>query len=454
MKNSQTKMLKGSEDSLTRKKKRVLFIGNSPNLLSDETQEYTWEKLLRQLLSPICQDGGIDQDKMQKLPFFIIAEFINNIWKQENKSKSSIEKKYLEMRNALIQMEAGNLHKILAKLFELGVYDEILTTNYDYCFEKALRIPFNYNTASRGCEQNLERHHGKVWHLHGEAGCPDSIVMSRETYFQSLKALPSTYKDVKPDTWLHHFLYSDVVVCGFNLRHEELLFWQALQLRLQLSPQKRRKVKVFQFVERSEGDHATNADNMRALLDSYEVESEFIHVEWNEWEHAWYAMLGKLGARAFDCEPLHQKGEISEPFRLRNPNDNIVTSESESSQNSDRCWLNIPLWKLDAASADGKKYLFDCKIRGARYVFYTDASGLKAAFLREPKASIIHDGKYTRYSFYLDYKTGKIYNKVSSSDNNAICKLEPVSSNSDFKKWKTALKTGKGKKPSKEYMTP
>lgn len=432
MKNSSTKMMKDGETTTSRKKKRVLFIGNSPNLLSNENQEYTWETLLRDLLSPICQDGGIDQDKMQKLPFFIIAEFINNIWRQDNESKSSIDKKHREMLDGLIQMKPGNLHKVLAKLFELGVYDEILTTNYDYCFEKAMGISFGNNTASSESEHNLDRHHGKVWHLHGEAMCPDSIVMSRESYFQSLQTLPSSYKDVKPDTWLHHFLHSDVVVCGFNLRHEELLFWHALQLRLQLSPQKRSKVKVFQFVETSEGRQTTDTDNMRALLDSYEVESEFIHVEGNgyqaKWEHAWYAMLGKLGTHAFDCEPLHLKGKISEPFRLRNPNDNIVASESESSQNSDRCWLNIPLRKLDAASADGKKYLFDCKIRGARYVFAADASGLKDAFLREPKTSIIHDGKYTRYSFFLDYKTGKIYNKVSSSDHNAIYKLEPVSS--------------------------
>ena len=408
----------------------ILFVGNSPNLLTPGNADASWTKILDALLNPICSEGGVHKEKLKKLPFYIIADYVENVYRKSEELQSQSDKLKERLLSDLIKLEPGNLHYVLVNMVKSGLYRSIFTTNYDYCFEKVLGFSCAEGNTNNGIAGNMTRHHGCVWHLHGEAKDQESIVMSRSSYFRALKDLPTSIGEVQPDTWLYHFLHTEVVVCGLEPRHEELLFWHALNLRMQLSD--RKKVKVYIFKEESE-DPAENDgyDNLRHILSSLDVETELIPVRTtsntDDWVLAWYSLIGKLHARGVGFDPIQERSCITLPFRARNPRKNIVASETSTSQNPERCWLNISCKKLDQFS--DCSYIFDCSINTQRYVYFASVRELLAAF-ENAETPIIEDGDYTRYSFYLEYGTGRIFNKLC--DVHSFFSLSRVHSDAEY----------------------
>ena len=412
------------------KSKRILFIGNSPNLLIPGNAAVSWAKILDALLKPICSEGGVHIDKLKKLPFYIVADYVEKVYRKAEEPLSDKQKK--KFLTDLKKLEPGNLHHVLVNMVKSGLYSRIFTTNYDYCFEKALGLSCTEGNSNRGIAGNLTRRYGCIWHPHGEADDWDSIVMSRESYFRALKDMPSSVGEVQPDTWLYHFLHSEIVVCGMEPRHEELLFWHALNLRLQLS--ERQKVKVYIFKVESEDSSVNDAyDNMCHILSSLDVETELIPVKTTsdaeDWVLAWYSLLGKLHARGIGTEPIQDRTGIICPFKVRNPQKNIVASETPTSQNPKRCWLNISCKKLK--KFEDRNYLFDCRINMQRFVYFAPVRELLGAFT-SAETPIIEDGDYTRYSFYLEYESGKLFNKIGTGDDVPVFILNRVHSDTEY----------------------
>ncbi len=106
----------------------------------------------------------------------------------------------------------------------------------------------------------------------------------------------------------------------------------------------------------------------------------------------------------------------------------VVTSQTTRAKQErpDLCWMNIIINKLDRCSAEGENFYFECKIDRKVYQYFINGKELKEAFARND-IEILQRGKKTvRYSFYLKYAKGEIYDRVSESTGKCVCRLQPL----------------------------
>ena len=101
-----------------------------------------------------------------------------------------------------------------------------------------------------------------------------------------------------------------------------------------------------------------------------------------------------------------------------------VRSKTATSTNDKRCWMNIGTAKLERAAKSGDKYWFVCDIDGHTDVYSTPAANLQEAFKEYDVALMGIKQKQPRYSFYLDYRTGEVFAKVSRNDKDVISQLK------------------------------
>ena len=101
-----------------------------------------------------------------------------------------------------------------------------------------------------------------------------------------------------------------------------------------------------------------------------------------------------------------------------------VRSKTATSTNDKRCWMNIGTAKLERAAKSGDKCWFVCDIDGHTDVYSTLAANLQAAFKEYDVALMGIKQKQPRYSFYLDYRTGEVFAKVSRNDKDVISQLK------------------------------
>lgn len=399
--------------------KRILFIGNSPNQLIRENEQYAWRNLLDNMEAAIRDEIGYEASDAD-MPFSARAVRLKNFIKQKgaDSSDGSDFCSWEQCLESISKLDAGKFHLLVKELLPQH-FQAVLTTNYDYTFERVLYGSAPTKAFSGGKVGNATRRHGEVWHLHGEALDPESIIMTSSDYIEAVSLL----KNETEESWLKLFLQSDVYVCGFGVYYEELLFWYALQCRMELEPEVRRKVVVYLFV--ANGEEKRN-EQIASLLRSYNVEVIKVRVTENKnssgYSAAWFEIIGRLfGAvhkieaideKAMDTPRVEQASTESSPEIIR-----IVRSETVASGNPDRCWMNIPLKVFNR-----KGYIdFLCYIDGVNYRHRCDSSILRRAF-DSCGVKVIHNSP-TRYSFYLDYETGEIFKTVSSNDTTPVITL-------------------------------
>ena len=91
--------------------------------------------------------------------------------------------------------------------------------------------------------------------------------------------------------------------------------------------------------------------------------------------------------------------------------------------NNERCWMNIGTVKLEKAAKSKEKYWFVCSIEGKTRVYSTPATTLQSAFEEYDVAIMGIKQGQPKYSFYLDYRTGEVFAKVSRNDRDVVIKL-------------------------------
>ena len=91
----------------------------------------------------------------------------------------------------------------------------------------------------------------------------------------------------------------------------------------------------------------------------------------------------------------------------------------------DFCWMEIRAKKLNNAVKDQDVYHFLCCIGGEIFAYSYPAAELRRAF--EDKHVRLRGEKSQRYSFFLEYPTGKIFRKLSvyEGEENHVCTLTP-----------------------------
>lgn len=419
----------------TSETKRILFIGNSPNLLTqDKDSVVSWEGIMGELEGILPSEWRCSEEENYPIPLSVRAERMENYAKESSEANAQVSAAWSKWYTKVAELApASFIHRLIAS--HASLFDCILTTNYDYALEKCLNPDFmpHVRTENDEIAANLTRHHDKVWHIHGEAGALSSIVMLRKKYLDAAKHVCD---DESNDSWLSRFLQSEVHVCGFTPGQEELLFWYALARRMELPRNQRRKVVVYLFY-RPDKDMA-ECEVLRTLLRTYDVKPVAIQVpkkgNVDDYEDAWKTVVGHI---LLDCSSpvtvgkhkrsrstdlnIPAKSNVVLPVVGRK--EYLVKSTTPTLQNPLRCWMNIRLEKLEKAVAEESAYFFSCRIEDEQFNYYCPSVELRKAFI-ERAVSVMKTPN--RYSFYLDYRTGEIFSTISPNASSSVITLNRV----------------------------
>lgn len=227
---------------------KVLLTGNG---LHRAFENDDWDKLLRE----IAQDRYTDKEwaEIRKLPYpqMAIVATGNHV----GDGMEAASEKYIQL------LPKPGEKQLLAKAVSCG-FDAVLTTNYSYEIEKAL-IPsfqvlrhrpskyrrktckdkprgennalYQYIFASNGAsEKDLP-----IWHIHGEAALPDTMIIGHYYYGKLLSRIQSycagtiqRYKIAEkyggmfyPRSWVDYILFGNVFIVGQGMDQSELDLW-------------------------------------------------------------------------------------------------------------------------------------------------------------------------------------------------------------------------------------
>lgn len=416
----------------------VILLGNSLNLLEESGE--SWDNIVEACeysLDNTGMDPKTPQKRKKEIPLIFRMSYLFNSWQTNNDKDGRTV--FSDFCSKLCRLRPNAMHTKLVKAVE-GC--NILTTNYDYAIEcalgptecdlgkltpKTLEDDFEDLMHMRefGILSNLTRHHGRVWHIHGEAKEPESIIIDHDSYVKGLSALK--IHGYHKGSWLSIFLKSSVHIMGLELRYTESLLWHALQSRLEIPAEERKSVFYYHFVCKNDKQAVISADNLENMLATYKVNYKRIEVKKDR--------RGKLNYRRAWRDAIEKlKENMAKPSELPTsyPTSKVVSSSCPTSRNPKRCWMNIGVNKLKNC-ADDDTWFFDCNVRGERRFFYTTAKELKDKF-RIHGINVLRKGT-PRYSFYVDYSDGKLYKSNNSKE--VILSLAKIEDRECYKNFKT-----------------
>ena len=132
--------------------------------------------------------------------------------------------------------------------------DNIITTNYTYELEKTINPSYSTHFSNRARKKVIDGNERqnqfmiyrynevgdkKIWHIHGEACTPSTVIMGQYYYGKlvftiqeylshRMGVLKHCYKnniDIKNPSYIDLFLTKDVYVMGFGMDFSEIDFW-------------------------------------------------------------------------------------------------------------------------------------------------------------------------------------------------------------------------------------
>ena len=221
--------------------KNVLLLGNGIDRIFN-SHGISWQKLLDKMTT----NPNIPEHHGLPFPLEVVL--------RTNDHVDEVLKKH---GNELFSSaEDAGLREILGQLLTMG-FDEILTTNYDYTIEGTAFYP---NTITPYRIEKLMRHtpeidraersymlhtyniadykgvSNRIWHIHGEARKPSSIVIGHYMYVnlvskwrEKLKEREKSYRTFDhtkvSGCWLDSFIMGNVYILGFGFDFSELDLW-------------------------------------------------------------------------------------------------------------------------------------------------------------------------------------------------------------------------------------
>lgn len=229
---------------------QVLLLGNGLNRAYNGD---SWAKFLNSISD---REEKCD-DLLSPMP--LRAIFLTND-KVDGKLKS--RKKNNPVSDTFGKVEDAGLAKDIRRFLSLG-FDEILTTNYTYEIEAAAseqqgvsenalkkasknivegeRVESKYLLSSYN-QIKIDGETRRVWHIHGEARKPESMILGHYYYGQLFKRITEHFDQRKNDyqiaqreekpihirSWLDSFILGDVYIIGFGLDFSEFDLWWLL----------------------------------------------------------------------------------------------------------------------------------------------------------------------------------------------------------------------------------
>lgn len=227
-----------------------LLIGNGINRVSNE--EASWEHVLRALRNQEATRKEIEFLKHK--PFALVYEevLLSGTYEGEPSDELAMKRRIARLVDGLATNEFHS------RVMKSGV-KHVLTTNYDYGFEKASGQRFERKNLMRETKYSVFRRRAVgnvyVWHIHGESEVPNSITLGYDQYSGYLQKLrghatakpasdsasPFKRREREFDTaegtvysWLDVFLRDDIHIVGLGLDFTEIALWWALTYKARL----------------------------------------------------------------------------------------------------------------------------------------------------------------------------------------------------------------------------
>lgn len=226
---------------------QVLLLGNGLNRCYGGDD---WEKVIEAM----WENRRIAKEQTKDVPFPLRAVIgANDMLDQKLKSRP-------EFLYGLDNLD--EIRKPLEKLLSVQ-FDHILTTNYSYEIERVLNL--QVTQSGKNCKKLMrhtevrsraetryllhtynqitsENRVHKIWHIHGEARKPDSVVLGHNYYGQLLgryireleergnlqQKLQKKGEEPQIKSWLDAFIMGDVYVLGFGYDFSEMDMWWLL----------------------------------------------------------------------------------------------------------------------------------------------------------------------------------------------------------------------------------
>ncbi len=227
--------------------KKPLFLGNGLNRLTPNG--VSWGDLLDMLAGKPRND--LEKEIRKHKPFTLWYEEISN-----SIDRPSLKYKISEILDK--NLEYNEFHEKIMGL----KYKNILTTNYDYCLEKAQSNYWEKSSTAQETLYSLFRRNisqgTNIWHIHGELESPRSIMLGHDQYtgysqkisnFLSI-GVPTESKERQkkpyiskfskkaqsPDTenWVDVFIEDEIHMLGFSLDYTENHLWSLISRKNKL----------------------------------------------------------------------------------------------------------------------------------------------------------------------------------------------------------------------------
>lgn len=231
---------------------QVMFLGNG---LNNVFGGLSWTKMMETI-----NDSGVDVMKLRRLPFPLQAVI---------GTKDHVDTAAEKLQREFMAMRAEEpLCEEVRHLCEAN-FDSIITTNYTYEIEQSLDRDFisrgrcydtevysslaawkdpkyllhsAYHIQGDGKKENL------VWHIHGEARKPDTMIFGHYFYGNLLSKFQQYLEkrsidfentlrhgvDLEMESWLDYYILGDIYILGFGFDVSELDMWWLLAHKKQM----------------------------------------------------------------------------------------------------------------------------------------------------------------------------------------------------------------------------
>ena len=449
---------------------RILFLGNGVNRVVKKNELHSWDSVLQGLerkhLKPTPSvDDPVEGDSVS---YCLRLQRVLNCL-DDDKQKEVFGNWLTDIR----EISPNFIHHLLATLVENEVVDAVLTTNYDFAFEKALNALFDSKQKEGNCfhvnakfwsrtkeveieaagkfpgqNEHAQKKVVPIYHIHGAAtGASimgeERVTMSIRSYARNLSSLNRK----EENNWMKLFCENEVHICGFSFHAEEIVMWEALKQRLAYIRENdvfaELKNRLYVYLFYTEKDKAQQMQ-LADLLKSYAAEPILIPVGDGDYANAWMAVYGRISLRINNFRM--NEGESTVLGRFRYPqhdtrNKNVRTAFCPSLYYPHCCKFEVPLEKHPSNNI----WLFYCEVHRSiscwmgLYSEITESipelgKVRKKIKISTPKASQQWIQSETVYTcFYLDYTTGELF-VVKENEKKLcfVCKLTFISRIPDF----------------------